>query len=71
VDSSLAERDEIMELHNKGHIVVGMGAVTPPDLILSPVAWRMDSDLLKYLPITVKVARSIKYPNKKGEKDSE
>ena len=58
------------KLREQGHLVDVMGSAYTNgkvehsldyDLILSPTAWRMLPELLKYLPITLKAARKVKY----------
>lgn len=60
---------EVQKLAEQGHRVIatsswfedGMDA-EEPDLILHPLAWRMDTQHRKYLPLAVAAARKKRYP---------
>lgn len=68
VDTEFLDNPAIEELAEKGHTILAFDGAKV-DMVLSPKAWRMTLDLLKYLPLSIRAARDQKYP-KKGGKDA-
>lgn len=68
VTEDLIHTPEIQDLADKGHRIMLLELCSDPvpDIILSPLSWRMTPELLKYLDVAVKAARAQKYP--KGDK---
>jgi len=73
VDHRISAWEEFVDLQGQGHRFVGLIELgdtldlSDIDLILSPIAHRMDDPLRKWLPEAIKEARRRKYPpSKKG-----
>lgn len=68
----IAAWEEVQKLAEQGHRVIATNSWfengiddEEPDLILHPIAWRMDPAHRKYLKLAVDAARKKRYPKEK------
>lgn len=76
LDKDLYETLEVQEYKAKGHFIDYAGQYVAPrwpieenDLVMGKKAWRMDLDLMKYLPLALAEGRRVKYPKATKEGD--
>ena len=72
VSKELSELPEIKSLATKGHTL----EVIPPewekyDIIFSPFAWRMTSELSSLVDVSIKARRAVKFKKAKKDEDDE
>ena len=68
----IAAWEEVQKLAEQGHRVLATTSWFEngiddegPDLILHPLAWRMDTQHRKYLPLAIAAGRAKRYPKEK------
>lgn len=68
----IADWDEVRALAAQGHTVIKTSSWFEegiegegPDLILHPLAWRMDKAHRKYLSLAIAASRKLRYPKEK------